>query len=192
MLSLRSLKSGGVEVGEVVRKIACAAALSLLSGCASIIRGTIEQVQFDSDPAGATMRSIVSYECGGPCAVRDERPESQTSYVGINDRTPDVPGPACITPCAAQVARNQELIVTFSKEGYETQTLKLSNHLAGGGVAGAAGNILLGGAIGAAVDVGDGAVMDHYPNPLRAILTPLKAPPAQQQRPQKRQKTSEK
>ncbi len=146
----------------------------MLAGCASVARGTVEQVVFDSEPAGAVMRSIISYECGGPCPQRDQRPESQTAYVGLGDKTPEVPGPACITPCSAQVLRNEELIVTFTKEGYEPQTVMLRNHVAGGGVAGVAGNIIIGGAVGAVVDAGTGAAMDHYPNPLKVVLVPLK------------------
>lgn len=161
-----------------VRWVVAMAATLMLGGCATVARRTIEQVQFNSEPPGATMRSIISYECGGPCPMRDERIGSDTAYLNDGIRTPEVPGPACITPCTAQVARNQELIVTFTKEGYEPQTLKLSNHVAGGGVAGIAGNVIIGGAVGAVVDVGTGATMDHYPNPLKAVLEPIKKPPA--------------
>ena len=34
-------------------------------------------------------------------------------------------------------------------------------------MAGGAGNVIIGGAIGAVVDVGTGAALDHYPNPLK-------------------------
>src|SRR5689334_16405434 len=124
-------------------RIVAFAAAATLCGCASVTRGTIEQVTFDSEPSGAEMRSIIYYECGGPCPQRDERPEAGAPY--SNERTPEVPGPACITPCSAAVARNQELIVTFTKVGYEPQTVRLTTKLAGGGAVGVAGNIILGG-----------------------------------------------
>jgi hypothetical protein len=180
-LRLKSIRQP-VELGLgedfMPKGMAAIAAAFLLAGCATVARGTSEQVQFDSEPPGATMRSIISYECGGPCPIRDERPENQTAYVSASPdgRTPEVAGPACITPCTAQVPRNQELIVTFSKEGYAPQTVMLKNHVAGGGVMGVAGNALIGGAVGAVVDVGTGAAMDHYPNPLKVVLEPVRKP----------------
>ena len=153
-----------------------------LAACASVVRGTVEQVQFNSEPPGATMRSIIAYECGGPCPQRDERIGSDTAYMNDDIRTPEVPGPACITTCTAQVARNQDLIVTFTKDGYAPQTVKLTGKLSGGGAAGVAGNIILGGAIGAVVDTGTGAALDHYPNPLKVVLVAIKSGPATNKR----------
>lgn len=145
---------------------------TLLAGCASVTRGTNEQVQFDSEPAGAEMRSIIDYPCGGPCALRDDRPETGSAYMdGV--RTPEIMGPACVTPCSIQVARNQDLIVTFAKAGYQPQTVKLGRQTSGGGTVGMAGNILLGGVVGLAVDAGNGAAFDHVPNPLKVVLRPL-------------------
>jgi hypothetical protein len=123
------------------------------------------------------VRSVIDYPCGGPCSVRDERPQAGAAYIE-NERTPTVPGPACITPCTVQVARNQELIVTFTKLGYEPQTVKLQTKLAGGGVAGVAGNAIIGGGVGLVVDAGTGAALDHQPNPLKVILQPVLAAPA--------------
>jgi len=153
--------------------IAALGAGLFLCGCASVVRGTTEQVTFDSDPSGAEMRSVIYYPCGGPCPVRDEAVGSAAAYSGSDVRTPEVPGPACITPCTAQVARNEELLVTFSKAGYEPQTVRLTTKASGGGAAGMAGNIILGGAVGLVVDAGTGAALDHYPNPLKVLLKPL-------------------
>ena len=153
---------------------ACALALA---GCASVARGTSEAVQFDSEPSGAEMRSVIDYPCGGPCSARDDRPQAAAPYIE-NERTPTIAGPACITPCTAQVARNQELIVTFTKTGYESQTVKLHTKLSGGGAAGVAGNALIGGGIGLVVDTGTGAALDHQPNPLKVILQPVASTPA--------------
>jgi hypothetical protein len=158
-----------------------------LGGCATAIRGQSEQVQFDSEPPGAEMRSIVFYECGGPCPQGDKSQlGSDEGYARSDIRTPEVPGPACITPCALQVARNQQPVVTFSKAGYEPQTLKLDTRVSTGAVA-VAGNALIGGVIGVAVDAGTGAGMDHTPNPLKAILKPLPTP-TQETKPARRQK----
>ncbi|WP_210247459.1 hypothetical protein [Neoaquamicrobium microcysteis] len=48
--------------------------------------------------------------------------------------------------------------------------------MSGGGAAGLAGNILIGGVIGAGVDVATGATLDHHPNPANIYLVPLDDP----------------
>ena len=147
-----------------VRWVVAMAATLMLGGCATVARGA-RLNRFNSILTTRRNDALNHFlrVRGGRCPMRDERIGSDTAYLNDGIRTPEVPGPACITPCTAQVARNQELIVTFTKEGYEPQTLKLSNHVAGGGVAGIAGNVIIGGAVGAVVDVGTGATMDHYP-----------------------------
>lgn len=155
------------------RVTALGAALLLLVGCASVTRGTTEAVQFDSEPSGAEMRSVIDHPCGGPCPSRDDRPESGAAYVDDSVRTPPIIGPACITPCTLQIKRSEELIVTFTKPGYEPETVKLRNKLAGAGAAGVAGNLIIGGVAGMVVDSGTGAALDHYPNPLKVVLRPI-------------------
>jgi hypothetical protein len=152
--------------------VAALGAALILCGCASVVRGTSEQVQFDSVPAGAQMRSIVKYDCGGPCPLGTDRTGNYLTEEQM--KTPLESGPACVTPCIAQVPRNQELIVTFSKPGYESQTVPLRPVVSGAGAAGMAGNIVLGGVVGAVVDTGTGAAMDHQPNPLKVVLKPLR------------------
>jgi hypothetical protein len=166
-------------------RIVAVAALLLLGGCATAIRGSTEQVQFDSEPVGAEMRSIVKYPCGGPCPVHDDKLGSAQAYIGDDVKTPTIPGPSCITPCALQVARNQELIVTFTKAGYQPETLVLETRASSGAVA-VAGNVLLGGAVGLVVDAGSGAGLDHYPNPIKALLRPLPAAAKPEVPPKKR------
>ncbi len=75
-------------------------------------------------------------------------------------------GLACTTPCTLDVPRKKEFSVTMSKEGYDPQTVKVITRLSGKGAAGVAGNVLLGGVVGAGVDVATGAGLDHSPNPV--------------------------
>lgn len=56
------------------------------------------------------------------------------------------------------------------KTGYKTLTTLLEPKLSGDGTAGMAGNILLGGVIGAGVDAATGAMNDLKPNPMVANL----------------------
>jgi hypothetical protein len=155
----------------------------ILAGCATIVRGSTEQVTFDSEPSGAEMRSTIKPACGNqPCQM------SGGGASGVPYPTEDTPvviesGPSCVTPCTIEVARNKELIVTFTKEGYEPQTVPLLNKLSSGAVA-TAGNAILGGVVGVVVDAGTQAGFDHYPNPLKVTLKPIK--PASPVKPPKR------
>lgn len=158
-----------------IKFAAFGAAAILLAGCASVTRGTSEQVVFDSEPSGAEMRSVIDYPCGGPCPVRDDKVGSEAAYLEENIRTEPVPGPTCVTPCTLAVPRNQDLIVTFTKPGYHPKTVKLGRELAPGGAAGVAGNVLVGGAVGLVTDGVTGAAMDHKPNPLKVVLEPVKS-----------------
>lgn len=78
------------------------------------------------------------------------------------------------TPTSFKVKRNENLVVTIKKEGYETVTVNVTSQVAGAGAAGMAGNVILGGLIGAAVDAGSGATKELKPNPVRVNL--LKIP----------------
>jgi hypothetical protein len=83
----------------------------------------------------------------------------------------------CVSPCAVQVKRQDNLTVTVSKPGYQPQVIPLSKEIAGTGAAGFAGNLLLGGVIGMAVDGVSGAALDHKPNPVIVTLEPEASPP---------------
>ncbi|ARQ01229.1 PEGA domain-containing protein [Pseudorhodoplanes sinuspersici] len=119
------------------------------AGCASATRGWTEQITITSTPAGA-----------------------EATVTG-----PEVPT-TCVTPCVVQVKRNDDVSVAFSKEGYEPQVITLTKEVASGGAAGFAGNILVGGLVGMAVDGASGAAYDHKPNPVIVTLKPVAPPPA--------------
>ena len=80
---------------------------------------------------------------------------------------------SCVTPCTFEVSRKAEFIVKLEADGYKTQEIPVKTQLAGGGAAGFAGNILLGGVVGMAVDAGTGSTLEHVPNPVHAALEPL-------------------
>ncbi|HHN78272.1 MAG TPA: PEGA domain-containing protein, partial [Phycisphaerales bacterium] len=82
-------------------------------------------------------------------------------------------GLTCRTPCSLAVKRNQNLVVKITREGYEPVEATVTPKVAGAGAAGMAGNVVLGGLIGAAVDAGSGAMYDLVPNPLHVKLVPL-------------------
>jgi hypothetical protein len=65
------------------------------------------------------------------------------------------------TPCQVKLKRNQSVLIKYSKEGYESETLSVFPTLAGSGV-------ILGGVI----DYGTGAVYSLAPNPAHVMLKP--------------------
>ena len=76
------------------------------------------------------------------------------------------------TPCSFKVPRKGAFYVTISKDGYETSTHNIETAVSGGGGTAMAGNVLVGGLIGAGVDASSGAMLDHKPNPL--VVTMMK------------------
>jgi hypothetical protein len=80
------------------------------------------------------------------------------------------------TPCTFSMPRKEAFTVTVSKEGYATQTAEVKSEMAGGGAAGMAGNVLLGGLIGIGVDATSGALNDLTPNPLLLVMQASVAP----------------
>jgi hypothetical protein len=127
----------------MIRLLLAAAFAVPCVGCASVTRGTTENISISSTPAGAT-----------------------AEVTGL-----DVPT-ACVTPCVVQAKRSADITVTVAKEGYEPQIIPLTKEIPGAGAAGFAGNLLLGGVVGMGVDAVTGAALDHKPNPVIVTLQP--------------------
>lgn len=92
------------------------------------------------------------------------------------------------TPTSFKVPRKHALTVTIQKDGYESAIVQVNPAVSGGGAAGMAGNVLVGGIIGVGVDAVTGATMSLRPNPVRVTLVPLNpeaAPPPDPDRPDK-------
>ena len=64
--------------------------------------------------------------------------------------------------------------MTLEKEGYETVRSTVVSSIDTGGGAAMAGNVILGGVIGAGVDAGSGAMNSHKPNPLVVELVAIR------------------
>jgi len=143
----------------MIRLLLAAAIVLPCFGCASVTRGTTENISISTTPAGAT-----------------------ADISGLEIPT------ACVTPCVVQAKRNADITVTINKEGYEPQVIPLTKEIPGTGAAGFAGNVLLGGLIGMGVDAATGAAQDHKPNPVIVTLQPLTraSPHAPRPRPPKR------
>ena len=122
-------------------------AVLAVTACATVTKGTEDTVVFNSKPPGA---SVAFKEVSGR----------------INQA-------GCTTPCTLEINRKFTYSVEMSKEGYETSVQMLEPKLSTDGAAGMAGNVLLGGVIGAAVDASTGAMNDLKPNPMEVTLVPV-------------------
>ena len=85
-------------------------------------------------------------------------------------------GRSCTGSCTLSVARKEPFTVTASAPGYETQNVQVRTEVSGAGAASMAGNVLIGGVIGAGVDAATGASLDHKPNPVVIRLKRIGAP----------------
>jgi hypothetical protein len=126
-----------------MRILGIMALCALAGGCASVTRGTTENLSIASTPSGA--EAIIS---------------------GLENPT------TCLTPCSVVVKRNADISVTVQKPGFEPQTIPLTREIQGTGAAGFAGNVLAGGVVGMGVDAVTGAARDHKPNPVIVTLQP--------------------
>ncbi len=119
------------------------AALMMNTACATITRGTTEAFEVQTTPSGAKVTTTLGLSC---------------------EPTP------CVIP---KVSREAEFAVTIEKEGYKTGTYNITHEMSGGGGAGMAGNVILGGGIGALIDANNGATQQLVPNPLVVELEPI-------------------
>ena len=128
----------------MLKKMVCVVSAGLmLSACATITRGTTEAFVVETTPSGAKVTTSLGLMCEP-------------------------------TPCAIpKVSREAEFSVTIEKEGYKTGTYNVTHEMSGAGGAGMAGNVILGGGIGAIVDANSGATQQLVPNPLVVQLEPL-------------------
>ncbi|WP_312599375.1 translation initiation factor 2 [Brevundimonas sp.] len=74
------------------------------------------------------------------------------------------------TPCTFRMPRKDAFRITVAKDGYVAQTHEISSSVSGAGGTAMAGNILIGGLIGGAIDATSGAMNDLKPNPLVVTL----------------------
>lgn len=79
-------------------------------------------------------------------------------------------GERCETPCTLTLKRKHPVAVEICKSGYAPVTTQIVSQISGAGGTAMAGNVLVGGLIGAGIDAGSGAMKDLRPNPLKVEL----------------------
>jgi hypothetical protein len=90
----------------------------------------------------------------------------------------EVDGQRGSTPTSFKLSRKFEGPVLITKQGYEPVTVNVTSQVSTGGGVGMAGNALIGGLIGAGVDVATGSTNELKPNPIFVTLVPIGAPAA--------------
>src|SRR6266436_5081550 len=68
-------------MAKLIQAIAAAAIASLCASCATITRGTSEQIQIVSDPPGAEARTSMGFVCVTPCTLQVGRKDEFTVTV---------------------------------------------------------------------------------------------------------------
>ncbi|MEI9966017.1 MAG: PEGA domain-containing protein [Caulobacteraceae bacterium] len=76
------------------------------------------------------------------------------------------------TPCTFKMKRKAAFDVNITKPGFKAYHGRVEHQVATGGAAGMAGNVLVGGLIGAGVDATSGAMLELKPNPMVVKLEP--------------------
>jgi hypothetical protein len=127
-----------------MRVFGIVALAATLGGCASVTRGTTENISIATTPSGA-----------------------EATISGLEVPT------TCMTPCSVVAKRSADISITFAKPGYQTEVVTLTKEIPATGAAGFAGNVLAGGLIGMGVDAATGAAQDHKPNPVIMTLKPV-------------------
>lgn len=135
-------------------------------------------MQFKTSLGGKLMRVLVvaSVVAGGlflqgcGTVVRGTTEDITINVTPENAKITSTTAHSCVGPCVINVPRKQEFTLTASAPGYQTQIVDVKTGVSGKGAAGMAGNIVLGGLIGAGVDAVSGATLDHYPNPVNFVL----------------------
>ena len=82
-------------------------------------------------------------------------------------------GISCTTPCSLRLKRRHNFTVDITRAGYEPVKATVTSGVSGGGGAAMAGNVILGGIIGAVVDGTNGSMNELRPNPLKVNMVKL-------------------
>ena len=75
-----------------------------------------------------------------------------------------------VTPATFKIPRRGSFVVRIEKSGYNPVVVHVQTQMATAGGAALAGNICLGGCLGAAVDAGSGATLEHVPSKVTVKL----------------------
>ncbi|MEO1034784.1 MAG: hypothetical protein AAFX44_04400 [Pseudomonadota bacterium] len=155
-------------------------ALAIGSGCASVTRGTVDVLEVNTTPAQAEIRVYRIDRGYTETELKKNLPSEEVDELTAQNEGKDkadwFAGPLTAkSPASFTLARKGEYRVEIAKDGYAPASVDIRNEVSGGGSAGMAGNVLVGGLIGAGVDAGSGAMLDLTPNPVELELEAVDA-----------------
>jgi len=121
-----------------------------VTGCASIVSGTHQEIKIDSEPKGATVT---------------------TGWEKEKDDKKILAGPAIagVTPITVSIPRRDGMI-EISKEGYKTQTIELKRGFNWWFM----GNVILTSPLSSMIDSTTGALYEYKPGEYMVVLEPVK------------------
>jgi|GEM_PF-610368 len=140
-------------------------------GCATITRGVEEVFVVESNPVGAKVTLI--YDEPVVLSVQESEASSQVGDMGVNaadKKTITLTKLEGVTPATFKIPRRGSFIVRIEKEGYNPVLTHVETQMAAAGGAALAGNVCIGGCLGAAVDAGSGATLEHVPSKVSVTL----------------------
>ena len=172
-----------------MKKLALLLGLLAFVGCATITRGVEEVFVVESNPVGAKVTLV--YDEPVVLSVEDNKEgaeggdtgydESEKTYITLEK----LEG---VTPATFKIPRRGSFSVRIEKDGYQPVVTHVYTQIATSGGAALAGNICLGGCLGAAVDAGSGATLEHVPSKVSVKLerieieeekpSPFRTPPS--------------
>jgi hypothetical protein len=124
--------------------LGCLALGLSVTACNTVTRGTEDTVTITSQPASARIWTSLGQEC----------PRS---------------------PCIVKVERKTEFNAYAEAQGYQSGSVLVKSVLTDQAAPGVIGNALLpGGSVGLVLDLANGSMMDHRPNPAHIELTPVR------------------
>ena len=129
-----------------IKLITAVVASISLSACATVTKGSNDTVKMTSIPSDAS--------------------------VVFEDTAQKLQPARCQTPCEIELNRKRTYKATVSKAGHEEFVVMMEPKLSASGGTAMAGNLLIGGIIGAGVDAATGASKDLTPNNLEVTLAP--------------------
>jgi hypothetical protein len=150
-----------------------------LQGCATVTRGTTEALVVETNPPGAKVTVMkmdkIEYKIPESKELKDVVEDEQEVYgrymYVVN---PEFKKIEAATPTSFKLARRGQYKIIVEKDGYEVAKVMVHAQVTDAGSAGLAGNICLGGCIGAGVDAASGAMNKLVPNPIDIKLVALK------------------
>ena len=159
-----------------MRKLMLLCLLTLL-GCATVTRGVEEVFVVESDPVGAKVTLI--YDDPVILYVEDKAEGMEGGDTGIDESEKEtivLEKLEGVTPATFKIPRRGSFSVRIEKKGYKPVVTHVDTQMATEGGAALAGNICLGGCLGAAVDAGSGATLEHVPSKVNVRLEKMEEP----------------